>query len=151
MGQSKKLIKNAICCKYCNEIIESIHRQDYQTCSCGKVSVDGGLSYAKRSFPLSSEPTEHYEELAEYVLKDINYMQLNYSIVINEVEDESGSYLYGKIVELDGCHTTAKTEEELLIELENVKREHIEIKLEYGDPIPEPSAKELKHLNYNYF
>lgn len=73
-------------------------------------------------------------------LKDINYyMSLDYTVVINKVKDEDKPYYYGKIAELDGCHTTADTAEELLKELEEVKKDYIEIKLEYGDPIPEPN------------
>lgn len=31
-------------CRKCNEIIESKHRHDYVTCSCGEISIDGGGS-----------------------------------------------------------------------------------------------------------
>ncbi|MFS0862018.1 type II toxin-antitoxin system HicB family antitoxin [Fredinandcohnia sp. 179-A 10B2 NHS] len=72
--------------------------------------------------------------------KDINYyMSLDYTVVINKVKEEDIPYYYGKIAELDGCHTTADTVEKLLTELEEVKKDYIEIKLEYGDPIPEPN------------
>lgn len=72
--------------------------------------------------------------------KDLEYyLSLNYSVVVNKVEDEAGNYYYGKIAELDGCHTTAESVEELMEELEEVKRNYIEIKLEHGDPIPEPN------------
>lgn len=72
--------------------------------------------------------------------KDIDYyMALNYSIIINKVKDESGTYYYGKIAELDGCQTTADTVDELLEQLEEVKKDHIEIKMEFNDPIPEPN------------
>lgn len=66
------------------------------------------------------------------------YMKLNYTLIINHIVDESGTYYYGKISELDGCQSTADTIEELIKHLEEVKKAHIEIKLEYGDPIPEP-------------
>lgn len=72
--------------------------------------------------------------------KNLNYyMSLPYTVIINKVNDEGQEYYYGKIAELDGCHTTADTIEELVQELEEVKKDHIEIKLEYGDPIPEPN------------
>ncbi|AST93692.1 pilus assembly protein HicB [Sutcliffiella cohnii] len=67
------------------------------------------------------------------------YMSLDYTVVINKVHEESLSYYYGKIAELDGCHTTADSVEELIKDLEEVKRDYIEIKLEFGDPIPEPN------------
>lgn len=57
-----KIIKNSIQCKHCNDIIESIHRHDYVPCSCGKVAVDGGKDYLKRTF--STSPEEDYIELS---------------------------------------------------------------------------------------
>lgn len=73
-------------------------------------------------------------------IKDIDYyMELDYSIVINKVKEADKPYYYGKIAELDGCHTTADSVEELIKELDEVKKDYIEVKLEYGDPIPEPN------------
>jgi hypothetical protein len=43
-------MRNRIQCLLCNEIIESKHRHDYVTCSCGNVSVDGGQDYCKVNF-----------------------------------------------------------------------------------------------------
>jgi hypothetical protein len=60
-----RLKKNMIRCLSCNDIIESAHTHDYKTCGCGSVSIDGGLEYAKRSFP-SGEPAEWFKELSEY-------------------------------------------------------------------------------------
>lgn len=45
-----KIIRNSVQCLKCADIIESKHRHDYVTCSCGNVSVDGGKDYLKRSF-----------------------------------------------------------------------------------------------------
>ena len=39
----RKILKNAVRCNCCGDIIESTHRHDFKTCSCGRVSVDGGL------------------------------------------------------------------------------------------------------------
>ena len=36
-------------CRLCNDILESVYRHDFRTCSCGEISVDGGKSYIKRS------------------------------------------------------------------------------------------------------
>ena len=41
----KKLIKNAIQCLKCMDIIESKFQHDFKRCSCGSCSVDGGLVY----------------------------------------------------------------------------------------------------------
>lgn len=49
MECSNKLILNRAKCLNCRDIIISYFRHDFNTCSCGQVSVDGGLDYAKRS------------------------------------------------------------------------------------------------------
>lgn len=45
-----KIIENSAKCLKCGDKIVSKHRHDYVTCSCGNVSVDGGLDYCHRSF-----------------------------------------------------------------------------------------------------
>ncbi len=45
-----RIIENSAQCLKCGEKIISKHRHDYVTCSCGNVSVDGGLDYCRRSF-----------------------------------------------------------------------------------------------------
>ena len=42
------IIKNAIQCKKCGDIIESTNVHDFVTCSCGACSVDGGHDYFRR-------------------------------------------------------------------------------------------------------
>ena len=44
------IIRNAIQCKKCGDIIESVSAHDFKTCSCGACSVDGGHNYLRRSF-----------------------------------------------------------------------------------------------------
>ncbi|WP_443092851.1 DUF7695 domain-containing protein [Bacillus pumilus] len=62
---TKTVVRNAIQCKHCGEVIESKVSHEFRKCSCGKVSVDGGLEYPRRGFP--EHPAEnHYEELMEY-------------------------------------------------------------------------------------
>lgn len=51
----KKLIKNAIKCVHCGDIIESKHTHDFKFCSCETVAVDGGLSYLRRSYKNSRD------------------------------------------------------------------------------------------------
>ena len=46
----RKIIKNAIQCKLCGEIIESTDRHQYVTCKCGACAVDGGYDYLRRNF-----------------------------------------------------------------------------------------------------
>lgn len=59
----KKLIKNAIKCNNCGDIIESEYTHDFKWCKCGTVAVDGGLSYAKRCFKNS---IDDYTDLSEW-------------------------------------------------------------------------------------
>ena len=60
----QKIIKNAIKCKHCGDIIESTHRHDFVFCKCGKVAVDGGHEYLKRVFQTS--PEDDFEELSQF-------------------------------------------------------------------------------------
>ena len=46
----RKIIKNAIQCKLCGEIIESTYRHEYVECKCGACAVDSGHDYLRRSF-----------------------------------------------------------------------------------------------------
>ena len=55
------IIRNRIRCKMCGDIIESISVHDFETCSCGACSVDGGHSYLKRNV----QSWDVFEELSE--------------------------------------------------------------------------------------
>lgn len=46
----RKIIKNAIQCKLCGEIIESTYRHDFVQCKCGACAVDGGHDYLRRCY-----------------------------------------------------------------------------------------------------
>ena len=46
----RKIVKNAIQCKLCGEIIESTYRHEYVECKCGSCAVDGGHDYLRRCF-----------------------------------------------------------------------------------------------------
>ncbi len=56
-----RIISNKIKCKFCGDIIESKHRHDFETCKCGRVSVDGGHDYLRRCYQEEGD----YEELSE--------------------------------------------------------------------------------------
>lgn len=74
-------------------------------------------------------------------LKDVNfYLKQSYTRIIQKMDDGSGIYYYGRILELDGCQSTADTEEELYDNLNKVLKGYIEIKLEMGREIPLPIA-----------
>ena len=44
----QRIVRNAIRCKKCNDIIQSNSRHDFKSCQCGAVAVDGGLDYLRR-------------------------------------------------------------------------------------------------------
>ena len=73
-------------------------------------------------------------------LKD--YMRLPYTRLIREINDESGHYYYGRILELDGCQSTADTIEELNADLDVVLKAHLEIRIKNRMPIPVPENTE---------
>ena len=52
------ILRNSAKCLSCKEEVESRHRHDYVSCSCGNVSVDGGKDYLKRSV----RDTSNYED-----------------------------------------------------------------------------------------
>lgn len=61
----EKIKTNKIKCLFCGDIIESKSVHDFKSCSCGKVSVDGGKEYLRRCFD-GNKPEECYIELSEY-------------------------------------------------------------------------------------
>ncbi|MCK5016225.1 MAG: hypothetical protein KAS32_04055 [Candidatus Peribacteraceae bacterium] len=60
---NQRIKVNKIKCLSCNDIIESIHRYDFKTCSCGDVSVEGGKEYIRR---FSLHGAKGFEELSEH-------------------------------------------------------------------------------------
>lgn len=68
------LIRNSARCLGCGDEMVSEHRHAFRTCSCGALSVDGGLDYRKRVYKrevgwtdtsILAEPTASKEELIE--------------------------------------------------------------------------------------
>ncbi len=43
-----KIIKNAIQCKQCGDVIESKSIHEFKICSCKSCAVDGGKEYLRR-------------------------------------------------------------------------------------------------------
>ena len=54
------ILQNKAKCKICGDIIESKHRHDFVSCSCGNIFVDGGKDYLRRG---ATHP-ESFEELS---------------------------------------------------------------------------------------
>lgn len=63
----RKIIRNAIRCNHCGDVIESTYRHNYVQCSCGKVAVDGGHDYFRRSY---SGNHDDFTDLSECVEVD---------------------------------------------------------------------------------
>ena len=43
--KARIIVKNAIRCKHCGDIIESTYCHDFKFCSCHHCAVDGGHDY----------------------------------------------------------------------------------------------------------
>ena len=70
------------------------------------------------------------------------YLNLPYNYIIHPVNDESGSYFYARILELDGCQSTGETFEEAYKNLMEAMEGWIEAKLEGGFEVPLPVGYE---------
>lgn len=66
------------------------------------------------------------------------YMNLPYNYIVQPIIDESGSYFYARILELDGCQSTGETFEEAYVNLKEAMKGWIETKLENGFEVPLP-------------
>jgi len=67
-----------------------------------------------------------------------DYLELPYNIVIRYVKDESGSYYFAKVQELDGCMSDGKTVEEAHANIREAMEGWIETSLEAGLDVPVP-------------
>lgn len=71
-----------------------------------------------------------------------DYLKLPYTKIVQEINDGSSHYFYGKILELDGCQSTGDTLEELYESMNEAMEGYLEIKLEKGLPIPVPVSQD---------
>ncbi|MCI9336718.1 MAG: toxin-antitoxin system HicB family antitoxin [Lachnospiraceae bacterium] len=78
-----------------------------------------------------------------------DYMKLPYTRIVQEMNDESGHYFYGRILELDGCQSTGDTIEELYESLNEAMEGYIKVKLENNLPIPEPERVDSYSGKFN--
>ena len=62
MEEERQIVLNRAKCLSCGDIIVSYNRHDYKSCSCGKLSVDGGQDYLRRAYnvPLLVEEMSIY-------------------------------------------------------------------------------------------
>ena len=64
------------------------------------------------------------------------YISLPYTKLIQRINDESGHYYCGRILELDGCQNTADTHKELINSLNENMEGYIEVRFEKELDIP---------------
>ena len=69
-----------------------------------------------------------------------DYMKLPYTRRVQEMNDESGHYFYGRILELDGCQSISDSLEGLYESINEAMEGYIEIKLENNLHMPIPEA-----------
>jgi len=66
------------------------------------------------------------------------YLELPYHIVIQHINDESGSYYFATVREFDGCMSHGDTYEEAFENIQDAMKGWIKTKLENGFPVPDP-------------
>ena len=69
------------------------------------------------------------------------YLNLPYHIVIQHINDESGSYYFATVKEFDGCMSDGQTYNEAFENIKEAMEGWIETKLENGFPIPMPATE----------
>ena len=67
-----------------------------------------------------------------------DYLALPYHIVIQHLNDDSGSYYFATVRELDGCMSHGSTYEEAFANVQEAMKGWIETKLDNGFPVPAP-------------
>ena len=70
------------------------------------------------------------------------YMNLPYNYIINYINDESGSYYYARVLDLDGCQSTGETFEEAYKNIREAMEGWIEAKIEGGYEVPLPIGQD---------
>ena len=67
-----------------------------------------------------------------------HYMSLPYTTIIEPINDESGFYYVGRIMEFEGCIADGDTKVEALQSLQEAMELWIETKLANGFEVPQP-------------
>jgi hypothetical protein len=69
---NKYRYQEAVHCLLCDDVVYSINRHDYHSCSCGKVSIDGGRDYTKLAFSDGASFDEVTIDLLTDIISDSN-------------------------------------------------------------------------------
>ena len=70
------------------------------------------------------------------------YMQLPYSILLHEVEDEGEKYWIAEVPELPGCKSHGSTVDEAVKSVEEAKKDWITDSLKSREEVPTPTERE---------
>ena len=97
----RKIIKNAIQCKICGDVIESTYRHDYVECRCKSCAVDGGHEYLRRSFKdkdcyidlsKTMPMTEYKIERLKTLLNPITTLDVTFYEVLDDIDALKSNY-----------------------------------------------------------
>lgn len=70
-----------------------------------------------------------------------DYMNLKYTIMVQERDDSSGHYFFGKVLELDGCMSHGDSPEELNHNIREAMELYFETMIELNKNIPLPISE----------
>lgn len=102
-----RIVRNAVRCGRCQEVIESRHRHDFVRCGCKLSAVDGGWSYLRRvGWHALSEDLSVVVDVEED--EDGNLLSYDF---INP--DWIGEALQSAIYDSDTCYTDREAEERM--------------------------------------
>lgn len=67
----RRILVNKVRCKKCDDVIESKHRHDFQSCRCGAIYIDGGTDYQRCGWGMDRLGETHSVE---------DYIDFSYSL-----------------------------------------------------------------------
>ena len=115
----RRITKNAVKCKKCGDVIESMYTHDYATCSCGAIAVDGGHDYLKRVGDLDG-----YIEMFESKEFEINPKYEKGDVVIFTDTIREGEFK-GEIVMVDIYHYSGEIEYDIMLKNPEMLYKHV--------------------------
>jgi predicted RNase H-like HicB family nuclease len=66
------------------------------------------------------------------------YLELPYNIIVRQITEETSTYYFATVLELDGCMSDGDTFEEAYANIREAMEGWIETKLEHNLPVPQP-------------
>ena len=87
--------KNKGRCKLCGDVIESKYRHDFVTCTCGALSLDGGLAYRRILWR-----SGNLDDVLEEIYEEITPQEIQKSAIISDREREREQEYYAELYRL---------------------------------------------------